>query len=364
MHHAEGGAPIRLGIIGLGLRNMASTLTLLAKEPGLRYVITAACSSRADAVREAARAFGIPFWTDDYRELVRRRDVDVVCVYSPDHLHGEHCKAALEHGKHVVCTKPMVTTIEEARQLVALVRSTGLTFLVGQTMRFDRQFLAARDLCERGEIGTLTALESHYVHDMRPVFTATPWRRSVPQDLMFGGCVHCIDVLRAFGGEIDAVHAFANKGELTEGYPQQDNFFLNLRFTSGAIGRVSGLYGIVHPPMPMMQFGLYGTRGSLQSEFTDNEPGQLRVTRETGAGGGPPGAPEVTVFAPERDLSAYGHGATVIRYMRHFQECLDTGSAPSPGVVDGAKAVAVGVAAWESIRTGRTVRPPDVGAAG
>jgi predicted dehydrogenase len=297
---------------------------------------------------------------------MRRPDVDVVCVYSPDHLHGEHCRAALEHGKHVVCTKPMVTSLEDARQLVALVRSTGLKFLVGQTMRFDRQFLAARELFESGEIGTLSALESHYVHDMRPVFVATPWRRSVPQDLMFGGCVHCIDVLRAFGGEIDSVHAFANKGELTDGYPLQDNFFLNLHFTSGAIGRVSGLYGIVHPPMPMMQFGLYGTKGSLQSEFTDNEPGQLRVTREGagGAGTDAAGSPEVTVFEPERDLSAYGHGATVIRYMRHFQESLDTGTTPSPNVVDGAKAVAVGVAAWESIRTGKAVRPLDVGAAG
>jgi predicted dehydrogenase len=355
-------ATIRLGVIGLSQRNMASTLTLLAREPELRYTITAACAGRAAEIKETGRAFGIPFCTDDYRELVRRPDVDVVCVYSPDHLHGEHCKAALEHGKHVVCTKPMVTSLEDARQLVALVRSTGLTFIVGQTMRFDRQFLAARSLFESGEIGTLSALESHYVHDMRPVFQATLWRRSVPQDLMFGGCVHCIDVLRAFGGEIDSVHAFANKGGLTDGYPIQDNFFLNLHFASGAIGRVSGLYGIVHPPMPMMQFGLYGTKGSVQSEFTDNEPGQLRVTRD-GAGAAARG-PEVTTFEPERDLSAYGHGATVIRYMRHFQECLDTGSMPSPNVVDGAKAAAVGVAAWESIRTGKAVRPADVGAAG
>jgi predicted dehydrogenase len=86
------------------------------------------------------------------------------------------------------------------------------------------------------------------------------------------------------------------------------------------------------------------------------------VTRDR-AGAAVRGA-EVTTFEPERDLSAYGHGATVIRYMHHFQECLDTGSTPSPNVVDGAKAVAVGVAAWESIRTGRAVRPADGGAAG
>jgi predicted dehydrogenase len=102
----------------------------------------------------------------------------------------------------------------------------------------------------------------------------------------------------------------------------------------------------------MMQFGIYGTKGSLQSEFTDNEPGQIRVVLDKL----PAHKPLVSVFEPERDLSAYGHGATVIRYMRHFQDCLDHDLQPSPSVVDGAKSVAVGVAAWESIKTGRVVK--------
>ncbi len=351
-----GRGTIRLGVIGLGRRNMASTLTLLAAAPGLRYAITAACTPRAAELERTARELAVPAWTADFRELVRRPDVDVVCVFSPDHLHAEHCLAALEAGKHVVCTKPMVTTLADARALVGLVRSTQRKFLVGQTMRFDRQFLAAKRLLDDGELGRLTALESHYVHDMRPVFEATPWRRTVPQDLMFGGCVHSIDVLRAFGGEVESVHAFANAGGLTPGFPLEDNFFLNLRFASGAIGRISGLYGVVHPPLPMMQFGLFGTRASLQAELTDNQPGELRLVRD----GRTAEPPEVTRFEPERDLSAYGHGATVIRYMQHFQECLDEDQEPSPGVIDGARSVAVGVAAWESIRTGQVVRPQGV----
>ena len=350
-------ATLRLGIIGLGPRNMASTLTLLPREPGLHVSITAACAVPLAAVEEAARAFDIPFWTDDYRLLVKRPDVDAVCVFSPDHLHAEHCRAALEEGKHVVCTKPMVTRLEDARTLVSLVRKNRRKFLVGQTMRFDRQFLAARALLDEGALGSPRVLESHYVHDMRPVYDATPWRRTVPQDLMFGGCVHCIDMLRALGGEIASVQAIANRGGLTAGYPLPDNFFLNLVFTSGAIGRVSGLYGVVHPPLPMMQFGIYGTRGSLQAEFTDNRPGELRVVRDAAADR----EPEVTRFEAERDLSAYGHGAAVIRYMRHFQTCIDDDREPSPGVLDGARSVAVGTAAWESIRTGRVAAPPAVG---
>ncbi|MBI2440254.1 MAG: Gfo/Idh/MocA family oxidoreductase [Lentisphaerae bacterium] len=343
---------INLGVIGMGLSNMASTLALLKDAPDLRYRLRAVCSRRPEIVDQCVRQFGAEFGTTDYRELVERKDVDVVCVYSPDHLHADHCLAALAAGKHVVCTKPMVTSLADARKLVRLVRRTGRKFLVGQTMRFDRQFLMAKKMFDDGDLGNLIALESYYVHDMRPVFPFTPWRLNAPQDLMFGGCVHSIDVIRAFGGDVETVQANAIKGNLTKQYPMADNFFLNLKFKSGVIGRVSGLYGIVHPPTPMMQFGIYGTQGSLQAEFTDNEPGQVRVVLDKF----PAKKPLVSVFEPERDLSAYGHGATVIRYMRHFQECLERDREPSPSVLDGAKSVAVGVAAWESVKTGKVIK--------
>jgi predicted dehydrogenase len=343
---------IRLGVIGMGLRNMASTLMLLRDVPDLRYQITSICALPEAGVKECAEVFGVPYWTTDYGELAARKDVDVVCVFSLDHLHAEHCFRALEQGKHVVCTKPMVTKLEDAQRLVKLVREKKVKFMVGQTMRFDRQFLNAKKLFDNGDLGNLIALESFYVHDMRPVYEVTPWRRTVPQDLMFGGCVHSIDVIRAFAGDVDTVHANAIQGNLTPGYPIPDNFFLNLKFKSGVIGRVSGLYGIVHPPTPMMQFNIYGTKGSLQSEFTDNEPGQVKVVFDHLVGH----KPYVAQFEAEQDTSAYGHGATVIRFMRHFQDCLDNDLTPSPGVVDGAKSVAVGVAAWESVRSGQAVK--------
>jgi predicted dehydrogenase len=342
---------IRLGVIGLGRTNMGSTLTLLKDVPDLRYKITALCALPESAAKESASEYGVDFWTTDYRELVARNDVDAVCVFSPDHLHAQHCVGALENGKHVVCTKPMVTKIEDAKKLVALTREKKVKFMVGQTMRFDRQFLTVKKLFDDGDLGDLIALESYYNHDMRPVYEMTPWRLNVPQDLMFGGCVHSIDVIRAFGGDVKSVHAVAIKGNITPEYPIADNFYLNLVFKSGVIGRVSGLYGTVHLPGPMMMFGVYGTKGSAQSEFTDNEPGRVKVVLDKLYGQ----QPLVSEFAAERDTSVTGHGATVIRYMRHFQECLDSGAEPSPGVLDGAKSVAAGVAAWESAKTGKSV---------
>ena len=344
--------PIGLGVIGMNPQNMGSTMTLLAGVPDLRYRLVAACARRREVLEPYAKSAGIPFATTDYRELVRRPEVDVVAVYSPDALHAEHCVAALDAGKHVICSKPMVTSLEQARAVVAAVRRSGRKFLVGQTMRFDRQFAALRKSVADGDLGEIMAAEAFYIHDLRPVYAFTPWRLTMPQDFMYGGVTHPVDILRSFLGDVAEVHCYAAKGKLTPAYPLRNLFFLNLKFASGVIGQVKGLYDVVEPPLPMMQVALYATRGTAVAEFTDNKPGRLQIVSDQF----PTKEPVTAHFEPERDTSVYGHGATVIRYMRHLQECLDQDREPSPNVLDGARACAVAAAAWESADTGKPVR--------
>jgi len=344
--------PIGLGVIGANPHNMGSTMTLVRDTPDLRYEYRAVCARRKDVVQGYAKKENIPFATTDYRKLVERPDVDVVAVYSPDALHAEHCIAALDAGKHVVCTKPMVTNLQQAKDVVNAVRRSGRKFLVGQTMRFDRQFATLHKMVDAGELGEMMAAEAFYIHDLRPVYDFTPWRLQMPQDFMYGGVTHPVDILRSFLGDVAEVHCYAAKGRLTPAYPLNNLFFLNLRFASGVIAQVKGLYDVVEPPLPMMQVTLYGTGGTAVGEFTDNQPRELRVVQDRF----PVKTPMTMAFEPERDTSVYGHGATVIRYMRHFQQCLDEGREPSPSVVDGAKACAVAAAAWESARSGRPVR--------
>jgi predicted dehydrogenase len=148
------------------------------------------------------------------------------------------------------------------------------------------------------------------------------------------------------------VHCYAAKGRLTPEYPLKNLFYLNLKFANGVIGQVKGLYDVVEPPLPMMQVALYGTRGTAVADFTDNQPGRLQIVLDRL----PVKQPLTMEFEPERDTSVYGHGATVIRYMRHFQECLDEDREPSPNVLDGARACAVAAAAWESTETGQVAR--------
>ena len=343
---------IGVGVIGMNPTNMGSTMTLLKDVPDLKYELRGICAIQAEVLKAYAQQIGVDFWTTDYRELVSRDDIDVIAVYSPDHLHAEHCLAAVEAGKHVVCTKPMVTDLEDAKQLVGAVKAKGVKFLVGQTMRFDLQFQTMRRFFDDGDLGEIMAAEAYYAHDLREVYDITPWRLSVPQNLMFGGVVHPVDILRCFLGDVREVHAYGAKGKLTPEFPQPNNFFLNLQFSSGQIGRAMGLYDVVHPPMPMMQVALYGTKGTMIGDFTDNKGGQVKLMLDKMTAR----EPLQMTCPPETDTSVYGHGQTVIRYMRHLQQCLEGDLEPNPNVVEGAKSVAVGVAAWESIRTGRPVK--------
>ena len=185
--------------IGLG---MGQDLYLLHNDPASRFEVRGVCSATVEKARTVAEKNGTPFWTNDCTALIERDDIDVIGVYSPDHLHGIHCIAALEAGKHVVFTKPIVGrahgegVLEECEHIVQLVREKNLKFLVGQTMRFDPEFQAAKRFYEDGDLGEAILAEAHYVHDIRCMAEYTPWRVEAPQDFLFGGACHPIDILR------------------------------------------------------------------------------------------------------------------------------------------------------------------------
>ncbi len=335
---------IGIGIIGIG---MGSNLLPINHVADSRLAVRGLCSQTPEKVARLAERWEIGYHTTDYRELIARDDIQVIAVYSPDHQHIEQARAALQAGKHVICTKPMCNRYEDAVELVQLVEQTGLKFLVGQTMRFDPEFVAAKQMADDGDLGEMIFAEAHYAHDARGFFPGTPWRLQAPQDLMYGGASHPIDLLRWFFGDVEEVHAYGRKGNLTPEYPYEDNYLINLKFASGVIARVLAVYGLVEPPMPMMGLGLYGTKGSLQADFTDQQEGHLRLVLDKIVQ-----KPMATFTFPAEKEGTLGHGGGVMRYLRHFEECLLNDQTPSPSVRDGAKSVAVCSAAWQSIREG------------
>ncbi|MDP6349836.1 MAG: Gfo/Idh/MocA family oxidoreductase [Chloroflexota bacterium] len=339
---------IGVGVIGIG---MGSTMLPLNLDEDSPFEIRSLCSGTASKVEALANEWDIGHWTTDYREVINRSDVDVIGVYSPDHLHAEHVTAALDAGKHIVCTKPMVTSADDAARIVKLVDEKGVKFLVGQTMRFEPEFTAAKSQLDRGLLGDLILVEGHYVHDMRHVFPFTPWRRDVPQDMMYGGISHPLDIMRWLVGDIAEVHAYGNRAGLTPEVKMKSNFILNVKFVNGVMGRVLGVYDVVHPPMPMMGIGLWGSKGTLMADYTDLKGGHINVVYDDIEG-----QPVGKFDFPPETLGAYGHGDTVLRYMAQFADCLENDREPSPNVRDGAKSVATCTAAAESVETGEVVK--------
>ena len=207
-----------IGVIGLGMgRNMLK----INHYPDSKLEVRAICDTDEVRLKEAASGLNVDHVTTDYKDLLDRADIDIIGIFSPDHLHGEQALTALRAGKHCICTKPMVTNIKDCEEIVRLVDETGLKFLVGQTCRFVPRFVAAKKLTDDGDLGEIILAEAHYVHDMRPVLDRTPWRYQSPQDFLYGGACHPIDLLRWFLGDVDEVFAYANCGDIDPRYPSQ-----------------------------------------------------------------------------------------------------------------------------------------------
>ncbi len=332
-----------IGVIGLG---MGRDLLYVNRDTATRFEVRGLCSKDPAKAERLAKAHGIGFATGDYRELVRRDDIQVIAVFSPDHLHAEHCLAALGAGKHVLVTKPMVTRLDDAVEITRQAEARGLKLLVGETCRWYTSFLALKRLLDDGDLGDVIFAEAHYVHQIKDYFGLTPWRLEVPQDFMYGGVCHPVDSLVWFLGDVDEVHCYANRGGLSA-YPQEENFLLNLKFRSGAMARVLGAYGIIQPPWPMMGLTVFGTRGTATATFEDFQPSQLRVVLEK------LGRHEPAVIDYPADLEgAYGQGAAVRRYMAHLEDCIVHEKRPAEDGREGAKTIAALDAAWKSVRTG------------
>ena len=347
---------IGLGVVGTGL---GAALLAINRLPDSRLHVRSLCDPDparrhqryevGKSLEELAREFGVPHYAESFEALLSRPDLDCLAIFSPCPYHFEQVKAALEAGKHVIVTKPLAVSLDEARQLVDLVDKTGLKLLVAQSMRWNGMFCAIHDLFTAGKLGEIRLAESYYVHDLRSVYDVSPWRYQMPQDLMYGGVCHPVDLLRWFLGEADEVFAYGSHGGLDPRYPadKEDNYVISIKYQSGVLARVLGAFDLVHPPSlwdrPFHGVGLalYGTKASL---FND------RIVYEYRGRGAPR---EETVEPQDRALD---HAGEIIGFLRHFEDCLVEDKKPLVDVRDGAQVIAVCSACWDSIHTGRPVK--------
>jgi predicted dehydrogenase len=157
-----GEKPIRVAIIGLGFG--AEFIPIYQKYPGAEiYAI-----SRRDrkGLDECGDRYGIKTRYTDYRDLLKDPAIDAVHINSPIPDHAWMSIEALNAGKHVACTVPMGTSIDECKKIVAAQRSSGKIYMMMETVVYSREYLFVKELHDKGELGKIQFLRGSHQQDM------------------------------------------------------------------------------------------------------------------------------------------------------------------------------------------------------
>jgi predicted dehydrogenase len=120
--------------------------------------------------------FGIPTVASDYRSILGDMDVDAVHICTPNSQHYSIAREALEAGKHVVCEKPLATSVQEAQELVALAAQKGVRNCVCHNLRYYPMVQQLRRMREAGELGEILSLQGAYSQDWLLYDTDWNWR--------------------------------------------------------------------------------------------------------------------------------------------------------------------------------------------
>ncbi len=325
-------APVRLGIVSFAHHHnygfAAGALTL----PGVE--ITAVWDADAAIGKAAAEQFGTDF-EPDLDTLLARDDIDAVIVGSENVHHARHTIAAANAGKHVLCEKPLATTVEDAQAMVDGCARNGVKLQTAFPVRFMPATIALRDAIRNGAIGAPLAIAARNPG-------TCPHRWFVDPALSGGGAVmdhtvHVVDVLRwIFDAEFTQV--YAEMSTRIHDIPVDDTGLLMLKMSNG---------------IPV----------SLDTSWSrpENWPTWGGVTIDVI---GEEGVLSLDAFADVLEVADARQGTYTWRptegigdaeMVRGFVDAIRNDTPAEPSGVDGLRAVQVTLAAYESARTGQPV---------
>jgi UDP-N-acetyl-2-amino-2-deoxyglucuronate dehydrogenase len=233
-------------------------------------------SRTLDSARRRAAACGVDCDVgDDFEAMLRRDDVQIVAICTPNQLHTAEGIQAARAGKHFVIEKPIALSLSELRDLLVAVREAGVKTTVGFVLRWHPLIELARRLAHDGTLGSLVLVTGGYIHHIDSSRPGWDWKRrreSSGGAMLFAGC-HAVDTLRHCAGEITEVTAWAAQVSRRE-FDYPPTIAASLRFASGAVGTICVTFEAYSPYVFNLE--LYGTRGSLRNNqlFTHGLRGQ------------------------------------------------------------------------------------------
>ncbi|MDT3501172.1 Gfo/Idh/MocA family protein [Stenotrophomonas maltophilia] len=161
-----------IAIVGTGMIGAVHRRAALLAGAEVRGV----AASSPQRAQEVAQVWNVAHAYRDIEEVVSDPQVQVVHVCTPNHLHRAMAQAALEAGKHVICEKPLATTLEDAQALAALAARTGLVATVPFVYRYHPVVREARARIAQGELGPLHLIHGSYLQDWLLDPASNNWR--------------------------------------------------------------------------------------------------------------------------------------------------------------------------------------------
>ncbi|WP_404308537.1 Gfo/Idh/MocA family protein [Neorhodopirellula lusitana] len=364
---------LRMAMVGLGFGS--EFIPIYQAHPNAEVV--AVCRRNEREMNKTADQFGIKVRYTDFEQVLADPNVDCVHINSPIGDHAWMSLRALDAGKHVMCTVPMATTVEECRQIVEKVQDTGLKYMMAETVVYSREFLYIKDLYERGELGKIQYLAASHPQDMAgwPSY----WESMIPMHYATHVVSPCLALTDALA---ESVSCFGS-GTVSEEIAAKsgcrfavESCHIQLKDSDVTAHVWRFLHDVARQYRE--SFDVYGTKKSFEWALIEDEPHVIHTAKKPEneiaekisipdfADRLPESIQRFTLPAEIHDaghlsfLQGGGHGGSHPHLVHEFITAVLEDREPSPGAVTSANWTCVGICAHESaMKGGQIVQLPN-----
>lgn len=355
---------IRLGIVGGGIGAFVGSIHRIAARLDDRYELLAgALSSEPKRAADSAAELGIDprrsyasFEEMAKKEGKLKHGIEAVAIVTPNHLHCAVAKAFLEAGIHVICDKPMSSSLEDAEQIEKIVEGSGLIFAITYNYSGYPMVRHAREMVAAGKLGNIRVIQVEYAQDWLATNIEAEgqkqaaWRTD-PARAGTGGSIGDIGThafhLAEFISGLEAKSLLADLDTFVAGRSLDDNANILLHYSNGAKGMLWSSQ-VASGQENALRIRLFGDKGGL--EWAQEDPNYLqyrplRETRQILTRGGPAvgetaaRATRIPAGHPEGFLEGF---ANLYQDIADMIEASRTGKSLTtlvPDVTDGVKGV-------------------------
>ncbi len=353
----------RVAMVGLGFG--AEFIPIYQRHP--LGQVEAICRRNEAELNAVGDRFNIAKRYTKFEQVLADKDIDFVHINSPIPDHGWMSIEALKAGKHVMCTVPMSTSIDECEKICQLVQDTGLKYMMAETVVYSREFLFIKQMYEQGELGKIQYMAASHPQDMDgwPEY----WERMIPMHY----ATHVVSpVLGLVNGRAEYVSCFGS-GTIREDLAKKSgNKYAvescHIKIKDSDVSAHIWRFLFDTARQYRESFDVYGTKKSFEWTLVENEPHVLHTAKKP--------EPEIAskIEVPDfahllpKEIQMFtqsiqdaehlsfiqggGHGGSHPHLVNEFLSALSQNRDPWPNAVQSANWTCVGICAHQSTEQG------------